>query len=38
MRALNYLIAAGMILFSGDFVFRANQCIQRIISGAGFGG
>ncbi|RDC26739.1 site-2 protease family protein [Eggerthella lenta] len=38
MRALNYLSAAGMILFIGFFLFMANQDIQRIISGAGFGG
>ena len=38
MRALNYLSAAGMILFIGFFLFLANQDIQRIISGAGFGG
>ena len=38
MRALHYLSAAGMILFIGSFLFMANQDIQRIISGAGFGG
>ena len=38
MRALNYLSAAGMILFIGFFLFMANQDIQRIILGAGFGG
>lgn len=38
MKALNYLSAAGMILFIGFFLVMANQDIQRIISGTGFGG
>ena len=32
-RVLNYLSAAGMILFIGFFLFMANQDIQRILSG-----
>ena len=38
MRALNYLSMAGMALFVGFFLLMANQDIQRIISGTGFGG
>ncbi|WP_080799247.1 site-2 protease family protein [Arabiibacter massiliensis] len=38
MRALNYLSLAGMALFVCFFLFMANQDIQRIISGVGFGG
>lgn len=38
MRALNYLSLAGMALFLCFFLFMANQDIQRIISGVGFGG
>ncbi|WP_449315971.1 site-2 protease family protein [Rubneribacter sp.] len=37
MRALNYLSMAGMALFVCFFLIMANQDIQRIISGAGFG-
>lgn len=33
MRALNYLSAAGMILFIGFFLFMANQDIQRFVFG-----
>lgn len=38
LKALNYLSAAGMVLFLCFFLFMANQDIQRILSGVGFGG
>lgn len=38
MRALNYMSLAGMALFLCFFLFMANQDIQRIVSGVGFGG
>ncbi len=37
MKALNYLSMAGMALFVCFFLVMANQDIQRIISGVGFG-
>lgn len=37
-KALNYLSLAGVALFACFFLFMANQDIQRIITGAGFGG
>lgn len=37
MKALNYLSLAGMALFVCLFLVMANQDIQRILSGVGFG-